>query len=162
MSLCVHQGCLTRGGSCFWCVYEVLRATSYGHMGVYIRINVPILNTVCSFCREMKCALWEYFWECQLQGKLCSSCSCVRVPSTMSQGHTPAPPTPRCGSCDSHLTSLVALHIRSLLPPASADMDIPHNIEMACLVSLGLLHMASGSRHLVDTTLREIGGHVHV
>ena len=68
-------------------------------------------------------------------------------------------PAPRCGSCDSHLTSLVALHIRSLLPPGSADMDIPHNVEMACLVSLGLLHMASGSRHLVDTMLKEIGGY---
>lgn len=82
----------------------------------------------------------------------------MRICSTAFQGHPPCPSS-RSGSCDSHLTSLVALHIRSLLPPGAADMDIPHSIEVACLVSLGLLHMASGSRHLVDVMLKEIGGH---
>ena len=67
----------------------------------------------------------------------------------------------RCGSCDPRLSSLVAIHIRSLLPPGSADMDIPHHVEIASIASLGLLHMESANRHFADTMLKEIGTYVH-
>ena len=68
----------------------------------------------------------------------------------------------RCGSCDPRLSSLVAIHIRSLLPPGSADMDIPHHVEIASIASLGLLHMGSADRHFADTMLKEIGTYVCV
>ncbi|XP_065897309.1 anaphase-promoting complex subunit 1-like [Dysidea avara] len=63
----------------------------------------------------------------------------------------------KCGSMDSQVAQLLALHCQPLLPPGSAELDITHSVQVAALASTGLLHMGSAQRHLVEVLLKEIG-----
>jgi len=63
----------------------------------------------------------------------------------------------RCGSMDSQVAQLLALHCQPLLPPGSAELDVTHSVQVAALAGTGLLHMGSAQRHLVEVLLKEIG-----
>ena len=43
------------------------------------------------------------------------------------------------------------------MPPVEIELEIPHNIQIAALMSLGLVYVKSGNKHLSYVLLKEIG-----
>lgn len=61
------------------------------------------------------------------------------------------------GSRDSKLTKVLSVHIRALLPAEAHDTQlVPPEVERAALVSMGLLYMGQGVRHLTETLISEL------
>lgn len=52
---------------------------------------------------------------------------------------------------------LFSVHIESLLPPTSIELDIFQNVQVAALVGIGLLYQGTGHRHIAEVLLSEIG-----
>lgn len=58
---------------------------------------------------------------------------------------------------DLYTTKMLSLHIESLLPPTSVELDIAQNVQVAALVSVGLVYQASAHRHITEILLSEMG-----
>ena len=52
---------------------------------------------------------------------------------------------------------LISMHIRALMPPVEIELEIPYNIQIAALLSLGLVYAKSGNKHISYVLLKEIG-----
>lgn len=61
------------------------------------------------------------------------------------------------GTMDAKTTKLLSVHIEALLPATALELDIPQNIQVAALMSLGLLYQGSAKRHIAEVLLQEIG-----
>jgi hypothetical protein len=63
----------------------------------------------------------------------------------------------KIGSMDLSVTRLISMHIKSLMPPVEIELEIPYNIQIAALMSLGLVYFKSANKHISYVLLKEIG-----
>lgn len=61
------------------------------------------------------------------------------------------------GTSNMNLTKMISLHIEALLPPTSMELDISQNLQVASLLSIGLLYQQTAHRHMIEILLTEIG-----
>ncbi|XP_075233032.1 anaphase promoting complex subunit 1 isoform X2 [Lycorma delicatula] len=61
------------------------------------------------------------------------------------------------GSMDVRTTKILSVHIESLLPPTSIELDIVQNIQVAALLGIGLVYQQTAHRHIAEVLLSEIG-----
>ncbi|RZF37721.1 hypothetical protein LSTR_LSTR003132 [Laodelphax striatellus] len=61
------------------------------------------------------------------------------------------------GTMDVQTTKLLSVHIESLLPPTSIELDIVQNIQVAALLGVGLVYQKTAHRHIAEVLLAEIG-----
>ncbi|XP_017782212.1 PREDICTED: anaphase-promoting complex subunit 1 [Nicrophorus vespilloides] len=55
------------------------------------------------------------------------------------------------------LTKMLGVHIETLLPPTSMEMDVPQNLQVAALFGIGLVYQGTAHRHMTEILLTEIG-----
>ncbi|XP_048246060.1 anaphase-promoting complex subunit 1-like [Haliotis rufescens] len=61
------------------------------------------------------------------------------------------------GTMDMAITRLLSIHVPALLPPTSTELNIPHNIQVAAILGVGLVYQGTGHLHMAETLLSEIG-----
>ena len=59
-------------------------------------------------------------------------------------------------SMDQDITRMLSIHVRSLQPESSMELEISPNVQTAALLSVGLLYQGTSNRHIVDVLLNEI------
>lgn len=64
----------------------------------------------------------------------------------------------KLGTMDMAITRLLSIHIPALLPPTSTELDVPHNVQVAAVVGIGLVYQGTAHRHTAEVLLAEIGG----
>lgn len=60
------------------------------------------------------------------------------------------------GTMDTKITRMLSIHIESLLPPTAIELDVPHNVQVAALLGIGLLYQNSNKRYMAEALLQEI------
>ncbi len=63
----------------------------------------------------------------------------------------------KMGSMDLNVTRLISMHIRAMMPPVEIELEIPYNIQISALLSLGLVYVKSANKHISYVLLKEIG-----
>ncbi|XP_066534503.1 anaphase-promoting complex subunit 1 isoform X2 [Hoplias malabaricus] len=63
----------------------------------------------------------------------------------------------KLGTMDMSITRLLSIHIPALLPPTSTELDVPHSVQVAAVVAIGLVYQGTGHRHNAEVLLAEIG-----
>ncbi|XP_030628160.1 anaphase-promoting complex subunit 1 [Chanos chanos] len=63
----------------------------------------------------------------------------------------------KLGTMDMSITRLLSIHIPALLPPTSTELDVPHSVQVAAVVGIGLVYQGTGHRHNAEVLLAEIG-----
>lgn len=58
---------------------------------------------------------------------------------------------------DVETTKILSIHIESLLPPTYIELDIVQNIQVAALLSVGLVYQGTAHRHIAEVLLSEMG-----
>lgn len=58
---------------------------------------------------------------------------------------------------DLSITKLLSIHIAALLPPTSTELDVPHNVQVAAILGVGLVYQGTAHRHIAEVLLAEIG-----
>ncbi|XP_022097305.1 anaphase-promoting complex subunit 1-like isoform X2 [Acanthaster planci] len=54
-------------------------------------------------------------------------------------------------------TKMLSIHISALLPPTSTELDIPHLVQVAAVMGVGLVYQGTAHRHIAEVLLGEIG-----
>ncbi len=54
-------------------------------------------------------------------------------------------------------TRLLSIHLAALLPPTSTELDVPHNVQVAAVLGVGLVYQGTAHRHIAEVLLSEIG-----
>lgn len=63
----------------------------------------------------------------------------------------------KLGTMDMSVTRLLSIHVPALLPPTSTELDVPHNVQVAAVVGIGLVYQGTAHRHTAEVLLAEIG-----
>ncbi|XP_024938958.1 anaphase-promoting complex subunit 1 isoform X2 [Cephus cinctus] len=58
---------------------------------------------------------------------------------------------------DVAMTKLLSLHVETLLPPTSIELNVPQNVQVAALMGVGLVYQGTSHRHIAHALLSEIG-----
>jgi len=58
---------------------------------------------------------------------------------------------------DTDVTRMLCIFIESLLPPTTIELDTSQNLQIAALLSIGLLYQKTAHRHIAEALLSEIG-----
>ena len=58
---------------------------------------------------------------------------------------------------DQATTRILGIHIAALLPPTSTELDVAHNVQVAAILSIGLVYQGTAHRHFAEVLLAEIG-----
>ncbi|KAH0560894.1 anaphase-promoting complex subunit 1 [Cotesia glomerata] len=61
------------------------------------------------------------------------------------------------GTMDVSMTKLLSLHVETLLPPTSIELNVQQNVHVAALMGVGLVYEGTGHRHISHALLSEIG-----
>ncbi|XP_033629947.1 anaphase-promoting complex subunit 1-like [Asterias rubens] len=61
------------------------------------------------------------------------------------------------GTMDVATTKMLSIHINALLPPTSTELDIPHLVQVAAIMGVGLVYQGTAHRHIAEVLLGEIG-----
>ncbi|CAB3997180.1 Anaphase-promoting complex subunit 1 [Paramuricea clavata] len=61
------------------------------------------------------------------------------------------------GSMDASITKMLSIHIDALLPPTSAEIDVPVSVMSAAVVGIGLVYQGTAHRLMTEVMLSEIG-----
>jgi len=61
------------------------------------------------------------------------------------------------GTMDVTTTKMLSIHIDALLPPTSAELDVPHSAQVAAILGVGLLYQGTAQRRMAEVLLSEIG-----
>ncbi|KAF5273421.1 hypothetical protein FQA39_LY07438 [Lamprigera yunnana] len=61
------------------------------------------------------------------------------------------------GTVNTLMTKVLSVHLEALLPPTSMELDIPHNVQVAALLGVGLIYQGTAHRHITEVLLSEIG-----
>lgn len=54
-------------------------------------------------------------------------------------------------------TKMLSIHVSALLPPTSTELDMPHNVQVAAVIGVGLVYQGTAHRHIAEVLLTEIG-----
>lgn len=54
-------------------------------------------------------------------------------------------------------TKMLSIHIDALLPPTSAELDLPHSAQVAAILGVGLVYQGTAQRRITEVLLSEIG-----
>ena len=54
-------------------------------------------------------------------------------------------------------TKMLSIHVDALLPPTSAELDVPASVMSAALVGIGLVYQGTAHRLMTEVLLSEIG-----
>ena len=57
-------------------------------------------------------------------------------------------------------TRALCVHIPALLPVTSVDLDVPHCVQVAAVMGLGLVYQGTAHCHFAEVLLNEIGIHM--
>ncbi|CAJ0931694.1 unnamed protein product [Ranitomeya imitator] len=68
-----------------------------------------------------------------------------------------APGAAKLGTMDISITRLLSIHIPALLPPTSTELDVPHNVQVAAVIGIGMVYQGTAHRHIAEVLLAEIG-----
>lgn len=63
----------------------------------------------------------------------------------------------RLGTMDVTTTKMLSIHIDALLPPTSAELDLPHSAQVAAILGVGLVYQGTAQRRMAEVLLSEIG-----
>uniref|UniRef100_A0A4W3J5N0 Anaphase promoting complex subunit 1 n=1 Tax=Callorhinchus milii TaxID=7868 RepID=A0A4W3J5N0_CALMI len=63
----------------------------------------------------------------------------------------------KLGTMDISVTRLLSIHIPALLPPTSTELDVPHHLQVAAVMGVGLVYQGTAHRHIAEVLLTEIG-----
>ncbi|XP_054840642.1 anaphase-promoting complex subunit 1 [Eublepharis macularius] len=63
----------------------------------------------------------------------------------------------KLGTMDMSITRLLSIHVPALLPPTSTELDVPHNVQVAAVIGIGLVYQGTAHRHTAEVLLSEIG-----
>ncbi|XP_046750016.1 anaphase-promoting complex subunit 1 [Diprion similis] len=58
---------------------------------------------------------------------------------------------------DVSMTKLLSLHVETLLPPTSIELNVQQNIQVAALMGVGLVYQGTAHKHISHALLSEIG-----
>lgn len=58
---------------------------------------------------------------------------------------------------DVSMTKLLSLHVETLLPPTSIELNVQQNVQVAALLGVGLVYQGTAHRHIAHALLSEIG-----
>ena len=58
---------------------------------------------------------------------------------------------------DATCTKVLSIHIDALLPPTSAELDLPHSAQVAAILGIGLVYQGTAQRRMAEVLLSEIG-----
>ncbi|KAJ8046075.1 Anaphase-promoting complex subunit 1 [Holothuria leucospilota] len=61
------------------------------------------------------------------------------------------------GTMDVSVTKILSIHIGALLPPTSTELAVPHNLQVAAILGIGLVYQGTAHRHMAEVLLGEIG-----
>lgn len=61
------------------------------------------------------------------------------------------------GTMDVTSTKMLSIHIDALLPPTSAELDLPHSAQVAAILGVGLVYQGTAQRRMAEVLLSEIG-----
>jgi len=61
------------------------------------------------------------------------------------------------GTMDVTTTKMLSIHIDALLPPTSAELDLPHSAQVAAILGVGLAYQGTAQRRMAEVLLSEIG-----
>ncbi|XP_045597695.1 anaphase-promoting complex subunit 1 isoform X2 [Procambarus clarkii] len=61
------------------------------------------------------------------------------------------------GTMDIQTTKLLSVHLECLLPPTSTELDVPHTVQVAAIIGVGLVYQDTAHRHMAEVLLQEIG-----
>ncbi|GAB6031587.1 Anaphase-promoting complex subunit 1 [Chamberlinius hualienensis] len=63
----------------------------------------------------------------------------------------------KIGTMELATTKLLSIHIEALLPPSSTELDIPHIVQVAAVMGIGLVYQGTAHRHMAEVLMSEIG-----
>ena len=63
----------------------------------------------------------------------------------------------RRGTMDLSTTKILSIHVDALLPPTSAELDLPHSAQVTALLGVGLVYQGTAHRRMAEVLLSEIG-----
>uniref|UniRef100_A0A0P4WJL7 Uncharacterized protein n=1 Tax=Scylla olivacea TaxID=85551 RepID=A0A0P4WJL7_SCYOL len=61
------------------------------------------------------------------------------------------------GTMDIQTTKLLSVHLECLLPPTSTELDVPHTVQVAAIIGVGLVYQDTAHRHIAEVLMQEIG-----
>ncbi|GAM19579.1 hypothetical protein SAMD00019534_027540 [Acytostelium subglobosum LB1] len=61
------------------------------------------------------------------------------------------------GTMEMSVAKILSIHIPSLHPPSSIDLDVPSYVQIASVMGIGLLYLGTGNRRMTEVLLLEIG-----
>ncbi|PVD25604.1 hypothetical protein C0Q70_13262 [Pomacea canaliculata] len=61
------------------------------------------------------------------------------------------------GTMDLATTKVLSVHVPALLPPTSTELNIPHNVQVAAVLGVGLVYQGTAHSHMAEVLLAEIG-----
>ncbi|XP_060071238.1 anaphase-promoting complex subunit 1-like isoform X2 [Ylistrum balloti] len=61
------------------------------------------------------------------------------------------------GTMDLATMKLLSIHVPALLPPTSTELNVPHNVQVAGVLGVGLVYQGTAHRHTAEVLLSEIG-----
>lgn len=63
----------------------------------------------------------------------------------------------RRGTMDFATTRILSIHVAAFLPPTSTELNVPHNVQVAAILGVGLVYQGTAHRHTSEVLLSEIG-----
>jgi anaphase-promoting complex subunit 1 len=61
------------------------------------------------------------------------------------------------GTMNVCMTKLLSLHVETLLPPTSVELNVQQNVQIAALMGVGLVYQGTAHKHITHALLSEIG-----
>lgn len=58
-------------------------------------------------------------------------------------------------------TRILSIHVAAFLPPTSTELNVPHNVQVAAILGVGLVYQGTAHRHTSEVLLSEIGNEAH-
>ncbi|XP_008202865.1 anaphase-promoting complex subunit 1 [Nasonia vitripennis] len=135
--LCIHPSAQNVDST--WIVYNKQQQGEFGieHSGFLMALGLNgHLKNLAPF------SMYEYLVECH-------ESTSVGLLLGLSATHR--------SSMDVAMTKLLSLHVETLLPPTSIELNVQQNVQVAALMGVGLVYQGTNHRHIAHALLSEIG-----
>lgn len=135
--LCIHPSASNVDST--WIVYNKQQQGEFGieHSGFLMALGLNgHLKNLAPF------SMYEYLVECH-------EATSVGLLLGLSATHR--------SSMDVAMTKLLSLHVETLLPPTSIELNVPQNVQVAAIMGVGLVYQGTNHRHIAHALLSEIG-----